>query len=101
MYMIKVTITTTGTAQRIIPRGPVIDNTNTAFSCLFIQNNGSSLMYLGDSGVTTTNSLQLLPSTGVGGTPQPFPLPLEYTADLKDFWVIGTQNDVLNIMVFN
>jgi len=55
MYMLKVTIAATNTAQRIIGKSPVIDNSNTAFQIITLQNNCTNNMYIGDSAVSSTN----------------------------------------------
>jgi len=95
MYMVQCIIAATNTAQRVIPLGPVIDNANTCFQSIVPQNNGANNMYLGDPSVSKTNSLILYPSTSVGSLEAFSSNP----GDLKDFYVIGTAGDILNIMV--
>lgn len=96
MYMLKVTIAATGVAQRFIPTTDPIDNSNTAFQNLIAQNNGANAMHIGDSAVTTTNGIRLSPS----GDSLTAIVPISQVSDLKDFWVVGTAADVLNLMVF-
>lgn len=95
MYMLKVVIAATATKQPVIPDNAGVQNSNTRFAVIIPQNNGTAIMYLGDASVTTTNALQLPVSSSVGSM-----TPWNSPGDLKDFWVIGTANDVLNIMVF-
>lgn len=96
MYMIKITIAETGVAQRFIPHSPVIDNSNTAFQNLISQNNGLNNMTIGDQAVTPTNGIQI----GPAGSSFTAIVAISQVSDLKDFWVIGTAADVLNVMVF-
>jgi hypothetical protein len=95
MYMVKVVIATTGTKQPVIPDNAGVQNSNTCFQSMIPQNNGANIMYLGDPSVTTTNSLQL-PAASSLGDAQAFS---SNPGDLKDFWVIGTAADILNILV--
>lgn len=96
MYMVKCTIAVTGTAQRVIPFPPLFDSGNTCFQSMIPQNNGSNNMTLGDSSVAPGNGLVLVPAASLGSA-QAFS---SNPGDLKDFYVIGTVADVLNIMVF-
>jgi hypothetical protein len=96
MYMVKVVIATTNKAQPVIVDNAGVQNSNTCFQSMIPQNNGSNVMYLGDPSVTITNSLQLPPTSSLGSA-QAFS---SNPGDLKDFWVIGTAADILNIMVF-
>lgn len=95
MHMLKVTIGTSNTAQRIIPLAVVPGGIN-SFSLLIAQNNGSNNMYLGDSAVSNTNGLLLNATGSITTVPA-----LQYTGDLREFYVYGSANDVLNIMVFD
>jgi hypothetical protein len=94
MYMIKVTIAATSTAQPIIASA-VQPSSSHQVQGIFPQNNGANPMYLGDAAVTKTNSIIVNPT----GTLPAFPA-IAYAIDLNELWVIGTQNDILNIMVF-
>lgn len=97
MYVIQVTITTTNTPQPIIARGPVINNSNTAFQSMYPQNQGSNNMYLGDAAMNSTNKAGLLLTSGgsFGGTQ-----PIAQVSDLKEFWLLGTAGDVFVAMIF-
>lgn len=95
MYMLKVTIAASNTPQCIIPEQPVIQNSNTAFQVIYLQNNGSNSMYLGDSKVSNTNGILLTIQGSLTGTQT-----IAQASDLKEFFVYGTAGDVLNIMVF-
>jgi hypothetical protein len=95
MHMLKITIATTSTKQPIIPLAVVPAN-SASFSIFLAQNNGSHIMYLGDASVSTTNSIQLQPGGSLTATPA-----LQFTGDLTEFWVIGTANDTLNVMIFD
>ncbi len=94
MYMIKVVIAATSTKQPVIVRS-VQPASSHQVQGWYPQNNGANVMYLGDSGVTATNSIQIQPT----GSLPTFPA-ITYAMDLDELWVIGTLNDVLNIMVF-
>jgi hypothetical protein len=94
MYLLKVTIAATGVVQPVIPSA-VQPSSSHACQGLIPQNNGTHTMYLGDAAVTTTNSLILLPGGSLGSFPA-----IAYAIDLNELNVIGTINDVLNIMVF-
>ena len=95
MYVKTVTIAATGVAQRLIVRGPVIDDSNTAFQNVIMQNVGSNNMYIGDSAVSTTNGILLTPTGSLTAV-----LSISETCDLKEFWVIGTISDKLTLMIF-
>ena len=96
MRCIKVTIAATGVAQPIIVQTQNgLPPTNTGFQNAIFQNNGTHSMWLGDALVTITNGLQLYAT----GSAQPSQ-PIDEPSDLKEFWVIGTTGDILNIMVF-
>jgi len=94
MYMIKVVITATGVKQPVIVKS-VQPASSHQVQGWYPQNNGANLMYLGDSTITTTNSIQIQPT----GSLPTFPA-ITYAMDLEELFVIGTQNDVLNLMVF-
>ena len=95
MHMLKITIAATNTVQSIIPKAVVPAN-SASYSIFIMQNNGSHNMYIGDSAVSATNGILLNPSGSLTATPA-----LQYTGDLTEFYVYGTANDVLNIMVFD
>ena len=94
MYMLKITIAATSTAQPVIPSS-VQPASSHACQGWIPQNNGTHTMYLGDAAITTTNSLQLTAGGSLGSFPA-----IAYAMDLNELWVIGTINDVLNIMIF-
>lgn len=58
------------------------------------QNNGSNAMRLGDSTTTTTKGANLVAS---GGTLNSGPLMVQQV-DLSQWYVAGTQNDVLDVI---
>lgn len=93
MYMLSVTIAASDTPQRIIPKSPVIDNSNTGFQTLIIQSNGAEF-YIGDSTVSATTGIHI----GAQGSIT-VPISLSYVGDLKDFYVSGTAATVIIIMV--
>ena len=96
MYVLAVTIAATNTAQRVIVRGPVIDNSNTAFQAMYAQNQGSHNAYLGDYTNAGANTAILLFPTGDFNGAQP----IAQASDLKEFYVYGTQGDVIVFMIF-
>jgi hypothetical protein len=96
MYMLTVTIAATNTAQRIVGKSPIIDNSNTAFQNLLPYNSGTHVMYIGDVTLTgAANGIPLQPSGSLAAI-----LAISESSDLKDFYIYGTANDVLIIMVF-
>ncbi len=95
MHMIAVTIASTNTAQPIIAKA-VEPASIHSFSLLIMQNNGSHSMYVGDSLVSATNGLLLTATGSVTTVPA-----LQYTGDLREFYLFGTANDICNIMVFD
>jgi len=94
MYVTTVTLAASSTPQRIISKSPVIDNSNTGFQNLFIQNNGAAPVFIGDSTVSATTGI----SIGAGGS-MTIPCPLAYSSDLKDFWLFSSAAAVVVIMV--
>ena len=95
MHMIAVTIGSTSVAQLILALAVEPASVH-SFSLLIFQNNGSHNMYIGDSLVSATNGI-LLSATGSLTT-----IPaLQYTGDMREFYVLGTANDTCNIMVFD
>ena len=96
MYMMKIVIAVSNTAQPIIPDNAGVRNSHTRFTCMIVQYNGANTMYLGDPSVSTTNSLVLTSGASVGGI-QAFNGP----GNLLDFFVYGTAADYLNIMVLD
>ena len=95
MHVLKVTIALSNVKQRIIPLAVVPAN-SASFSIVIFQNNGSNNMWIGDSGVTVNNGILLFPTGSMTHTPA-----LQYTGDLTEFYVYGTLNDILNVMVFD
>lgn len=95
MHLLKVTIAATNTAQRIIPASVVPAN-SASYSIFNCQNNGANNMWLGDSTVAANNGILIFPTGSFTATPA-----LQYTGDLTEFYVYGTQNDILNIMIFD
>jgi hypothetical protein len=95
MHMLKITIAATNTPQPLIQKAVVPANSAT-FSVFLAQYNGTNLMYIGDAAITKTNSIILFPSGSMTVTPA-----LQFTGDLTEFWLIGTANDVLNVMIFD
>lgn len=95
MYMLNVTIAKTNLAQRVIPEAVTPDSMHPVQS-MIPQNNGSNVMYLGDDKVSPTTGLVFQASASAGSLQNV----LAYGSVLEDFYVYGTQGDVMNIMVF-
>ena len=86
-HNLQVTIAATNTPQRLT-------TTNTKAYQIVFQNNAAHVMRIGDS--TTTSTVGLVLSAG-GGAANAVPRIVQDT-DLTDWYVNGTQNDVLDIL---
>lgn len=68
--------------------------TNISVRQVIVQNNGSNTMRIGDAAVSTTRGAKLL----AGGSLNLGPF-TDHPEDLKNWWVAGTQNDVVDIII--
>lgn len=98
MHLLQVTIASTGTAQPIIPLA-VQPASQNPFSVLVVQNNAAHSVRIGDSTVSTTKGI-LLASGSPGGS-QTIEPAIQYTGDLREFWIVGTAADVIDFMIFD
>ena len=94
MFILQYTIQSTNTAEPITPtqRGGILNGIS--FQNVTFQNNGSNVMRLGDSSVTSTKGIKLSPAGSFTNA-----LSLEYSGTLNDWYVNGTANDILDILV--
>ena len=95
MHVISVTIGTSNTAQPILAKA-VEPASGHPFSLLIAQNNGSNNMYIGDSAVSSTNGILMSVTGSLTTVPA-----LQYSGDLREFYLYGTAGDVCNIMIFD
>lgn len=99
--LLQVTIANTGVPQQISKSLPAANRTgpelfdpqNTFAQQIIFQNKGSNNMMLGDTTVSTTRGLVLVPSgaANVGAF-------INYGTYLSDWWVVGTAGDVLTVL---
>jgi hypothetical protein len=94
MQSLQVTITATGVPQPLTPIQLKGIANGIYFQQLFLQNNGSNNMRIGDSSVSTTKGILLYPGGSQTGA-----MAIEYSGTLNDWYVVGTAGDVLDIMV--
>ena len=76
-----------------------ISATNAPFNQMIVQANGSNVVYLGDSSVTTSNGIEL-----TSGTPGSSVVigPLSTSAVSQDasyYYLRGTQNDTVRVLL--
>lgn len=93
MKVITVTIAATDTAQPIITRDAVVQHPE-GFQFAVFQYTSANAMYIGDATVSAAAGFPLKTAT-------PFQVwtPQGYTEDLNGWYVYGTENDVLTILV--
>jgi hypothetical protein len=96
MYMLKVVITTSNTAQPIIPDNAGVRNSHTRFQSIIPFYGGATTMYLGDATVDATHGFPFTAGSSLGGA-QAFNGP----GNLLDFYVYGTAADYMLFMVFD
>jgi hypothetical protein len=95
MYLLQVTITTTGVSQPILAPAVVPDRI-VPFQQFIPQNNGTHNMRIGDSSVSAMRGIII----GISGSANMAPQ-LSYSGDLSEFWVNGTAGDILDILVLS
>ena len=94
MHLLQVTIAASDTAQPIIPANPNGTPNSIYFQFALFQNNGTSgTMRLGDSSVSTTKGIVIQKTGSLESS-----LPLQYAGTLNEWYVVGTQGDVLDIL---
>jgi hypothetical protein len=63
---------------------------------IIIQNNAAHTMTIGDSTVTATNGIRIAAGPA-GGSINSGPVAV-YATNLFDWWVAGTQNDIVDVL---
>jgi hypothetical protein len=99
--LLKVTIAATGTPQQITKSLPSnnlggnagFDSANIYVQQLIFQNQGDNDMHIGDVTTSSTNGL-LLSGSGTAN----FGAFINYGTYLSDWWVVGTEGDVLMVL---
>lgn len=100
MHLIQVKIASSSANQPIIAPAvqPAAQN---PFSVFIIQNNSASSVRVGDSTVSATKGIVL----AAGGTTTTSPLviapALQFTGDLREFYLYGTADALIDILVFD
>lgn len=90
MRCIKVTIGAAATQ--------ITTNAGIYASIICLQNNGSANMTIGDNTVTSTNGILLAPGTSPPGGSATFQMTFPRGTHLVDWWVVGTQGQILNVL---
>jgi hypothetical protein len=98
MHLLQVTVAATGVAQPIIPPA-VQPASQNPFSVFVVQNNSAAAVRLGDSTVSATRGILL--AAGTPGGSQTIQPALQYTGDLREFYIAGTIASVIDFMILD